>query len=339
MKNYYSILGIDKSAPPDEIKKAYRKLAKQYHPDKNAGDQEAEARFKEISEAYDTLGDSKKRDVYDRGDDAYFDPFGGFGDIFSHVDDIFGDMFGGHRREKKRTTQYDLDVEMVLSFEEAALGCDKHIRYKAKEGCINCSGSGCSPGSAPASCKTCSGKGQVQMRQGFMNVVVRCPTCTGTGSFIKDPCTSCSGLGTIDQHKEIVASIPPGVDDGNIMTYEAEGHEAGRISLARGNLNIHLRILQSDKFQRNNLDIISSHTLSYTDLVLGGMVDTPTIHGKVSVRIPPGTQVGSYLKLNDKGIRNNTGQQGSHLIKVNIHIPDHVSDDMKSILQDLRKQK
>ena len=331
MKEFYSILGVSENASQDDIKKAYRKLAKQFHPDKNLDNPQASARFKEISEAYETLGDPHKREDYDFGSQGVgFDPFDGFGDIFSN---IFGE-----RQRKRKPVEYDVDVGITLSFEEAALGCEKFVSYKVAESCVGCSGSGCTPGTSRVACGSCGGNGRVQMKQGFMSVVVTCPTCKGDGSRIDSPCSDCSGSGVTYHPREINASIPPGVHSKNVITYDGEGHSTGRGSISRGSLNLHISVLGSSDFYRKNLDIIGEKDIDYVDLVLGGKVDVKTIHGTLSISIPAGTQVGSYLKIKGNGIRASGIGNGDHLLHVGVVIPKNISDEQRDILKQFREK-
>lgn len=329
-KEYYSVLGVSESASQDDIKKAYRKLAKQYHPDKNLDNPQASTRFKEISEAYETLGDPHKREDYDFGSPGVgFDPFEGFGDIFS---DIFGD-----RGQQRRPVEFDVDVGITLPFEDAALGCEKFVSYKVAESCIGCGGSGCKPGTSRVECVSCGGQGRVHMKQGFMSVVVTCPTCKGDGSRIDSPCYDCTGSGITHHPREINASIPPGVHNKNVITYDGEGHATGKGSVSRGSLNLHISVSPSSDFDRKNLNIIGKKDINYVDLVLGGKVDVKTIHGTLSINVPAGTQVGSFLKIKGNGIRVFGIGDGDHLLHVGVVIPKNITNEQRDILKQLRE--
>jgi molecular chaperone DnaJ len=338
MKDLYSILGLQKSASQPEIKKVYRELAKKYHPDKNIGDSAAEEKFKEISQAYEILSDPAKREQYDNPASG-FDPFGGFGDMFSSFEDIFGSFFGGSNasRGQQRDPRLDVDVEASLSFEEAALGCEKELRFNIREACVECTGTGCRPGTTPQVCKACSGAGRTSVKQGFMVVTLPCNACNGHGKVIATPCGSCRGQGVVSSPRNLRANIPPGVESSNIISYDGEGHEEGGMMMSRGSLNVHIRVAPSKSFRRNGMNIVSVQTLEYPTMALGGLADVQTVHGTVSVRVPPGSQVGSYLKLHGKGIKKTGDVPGDHLVQLTVNIPPDLTPKAKELLEELRK--
>lgn len=349
-KDYYGLLGVSKTATQDEIKKAYRKLALQYHPDKNPGDKAAEEKFKEISQAYAVLSDSAQRAKYDQFGSAAFEggaganPFGqGFGD-FSGFEDIFGDIFGsffgggggGPQRSRGRgRAGRDLRFDLEVTFEEAAFGTEKEININRGQPCETCSGSGAAEGSGPEKCNQCGGAGQVRMTQGFFTIARPCPGCNGSGQKISNPCTSCSGSGIKMQRSKLNVKVPPGIDHGQRLKLRGEG-EAGSAGGPAGDLYVHITIKPHQIFQREESEVLCEVPISYSQAVLGGEVEVPTLEGFVKLKIPAGTSGGKVFRLKNKGIQIlGTNRRGDQHVQVHIHVPKKISDEYKKALGEL----
>ncbi|WP_442880804.1 molecular chaperone DnaJ, partial [Bosea sp. (in: a-proteobacteria)] len=314
-RDYYDILGVPKNASDEEIKKAYRKLAMKYHPDRNQGDahQAAEAKFKEAKEAYEMLSSTEKRAAYDQFGHAGVDPnmrggpgqegFGGFAEAFG---DIFGDIFGQQQRGARGGRQVyrgsDLSYAMEVTLEEAALGKEAQIRIPSWEQCDLCHGSGAKPGTQAKTCSTCNGQGVVQMRQGFFSVQQTCPHCRGTGKIIPEPCTSCHGQGRVKKQKTLEVKIPAGIDDGMRIRSAGNG-EPGTNGGPPGDLYIEIRLKKHDIFERDGDDLHCVVPISFTRAALGGEIEVPTLQGKAAIDIPEGTQAGKQFRLRGKGIK------------------------------------
>ncbi len=342
-RDYYEVLGVDKSAGEREIKKAYKKLAMKYHPDRTQGDKALEEKFKEIQEAYEILTDSQKRAAYDQYGHAGVDPnrggagFGGgadFGDIFG---DVFGDIFGGGGRggRQSRARQgSDLRYNLEMSLEEAVRGKEVEIRVPTLVECEVCDGSGAKKGTKPTTCPTCHGNGQVQMRQGFFAVQQTCPTCSGRGKIISDPCTSCRGQGRVEKTKTLSVKVPAGVDTGDRIRLSGEG-EAGENGAPPGDLYVQVHVRDHDIFARDGNNLYCEVPLSFTTAALGGELDVPTLDGKVKLKINPETQTGRMFRLRGKGVKSvRSGQIGDLMCKVVVETPVNLSSRQKELLQE-----
>ncbi len=347
-RDYYEVLGVAKSAGEREIKKAYKKLAMKYHPDRTQGDKALEDKFKEIQEAYEVLNDSQKRAAYDQYGHAGVDPnrggagFGGggadFGDIFG---DVFGDIFGGGGgrggRQSRARQGSDLRYNLELSLEEAVRGKSVDIRVPTLVECEVCDGSGAKKGSSPKTCPTCHGNGQVQMRQGFFAVQQTCPTCSGKGKIIEDPCNSCHGQGRKEKTKTLNVKIPAGVDTGDRIRLSGEG-EAGENGAPAGDLYVQVHVRDHDIFQRDGNNLYCEVPLSFTTAALGGELEVPTLDGKVKLKISAETQTGRMFRLRGKGVKSvRSGSIGDLMCKVVVETPVNLSSRQKELLQELEE--
>ena len=344
VKDYYEVLGVNRNASSDEIKKAYRKLAVKYHPDKNPGDQKAEEKFKEASEAYEVLSDDKKRQQYDTfGHDAFkqnrrgggagaTDPFDIFSEVFgggSIFDSFFG---GGGRTAGGARAGADLRYDMQIDFEDAVFGADKQIEIPKSVTCDRCEGEGCEPGSSRSRCPNCHGTGQVTMAQGFFSVRQTCPYCRGTGEHIEDKCRQCGGEGRVQQRKNIQIHIPAGVDTGSRLRVAREG-EAGTRGGPTGDLYVILHVRKHDLFEREGDNLICEVPIPFTTAALGGMVKVPTVSGTAEVKVPAGTQNGRTFRLRGKGVPSLRGHgRGDQLVRVFVEVPTKLSKDQKERL-------
>lgn len=337
-RDYYEILGVSRDAGDRDIKSAYRKLAVRYHPDKNPGDAEAEAKFKEAAEAYAVLSDGDKRQRYDRfghqgvagAGAGGFDPsvFSDFSDILGDIFG-FGDAFGGGRRRGRSgmTRGADLRYDLQISFEEAAFGTNAKLRIPRLETCDRCSGSGAALGSQPTTCSACGGHGQVRFSQGFFTVARTCPQCNGEGRTVSDPCKICSGEGRVEQERSLDVKIPAGVDNGARLRLTGEG-EHGRRGGPAGDLYVVIRVQEHETFQRDGFDVLGAVPLSYSQVVLGTKVSIPTLHGEVDLEVPGGTPHGKIFRFRNKGIdRLGRGGRGDHIVQVEVAVPDPGSLD------------
>lgn len=350
-RDYYEILGVEKNASDADIKKSYRKLAKQYHPDVNQGDKSSEAKFKELNEAYEILGDSQKRSQYDQYGHAASDPngFGGFGGgsadfDFGGIGDIFESFFGGSgfgkstRNKKGPQKGADLKYAMEIAFEEAAFGIEKEIIINRMENCKPCNGSGSKPGSNSSSCAHCNGTGQVQYKQStpfgqFVNVKT-CDVCRGEGKVIADPCTTCQGKGKVKNSVKLKINVPAGIDDGQTISLRGEG-EPGLKGGPSGDLYISIRVRTHSIFQRQGTDVVIEMPITFVQGALGTELEVPTLDGKVKYTIPEGTQTGSVFRLKGKGIPFIRGNgRGDQYIKVNIEVPKKLNEKQKAILKE-----
>ncbi|MFZ5987114.1 MAG: molecular chaperone DnaJ [Bacillota bacterium] len=351
-RDYYEVLGVDKSASDADIKKAYRKLAKQYHPDVNPGDKEAEAKFKEANEAYEVLSDSQKRAQYDQFGHAATDgsgfggfnggfgdfDFGGFGDIFETF--FGGSGFGGRTTRTKRGPQKGADLKMVMeiSFEEAAFGIEKEISINRMEVCPKCEGAGSKPGHQPTTCQHCNGTGQIQYKQRtpfgqFVNIKT-CDVCHGEGKIITDPCESCGGKGRVRKPVKIKINVPAGIDDGQTISLRGEG-EPGSKGGPSGDLYISIRVKPHPIFQRQGNDVICEIPITFAQAALGAELEVPTLDGKVRYTVPEGTQTGSVFRLKSKGIPFLRGSgRGDQYVKVNVEVPKKLSEKQKEVLRE-----
>lgn len=346
--DYYEILGVARTASQDELKKAYRKLALKLHPDKNPGSKESEDKFKEISIAYEVLGDAAKRAQYDQvGHDAYTRRRGGGGagmdpfDVFSQVfgGNIFDSFFGGGRGEGGSAQGgSDLRYDLQIDFEDAVFGAQKEIEFPRAENCDRCQGSGCEPNTSKRRCGQCGGSGQVTMAQGFFSIRQRCPACQGAGEMIEHPCRQCRGEGLVERHKAVRVNIPAGVDTGARLRLAGEG-EAGRRGGGRGDLYVVLHVREHDVFKRDGDDLLCDLPLPATTAALGGTLKVPTLAGAAEVKIPPGTQNGTVFRLRGKGVPSLRGHgRGDLHIRILVEVPAGLSSTQRTRLEEWAKE-
>jgi molecular chaperone DnaJ len=360
-RDYYEVLGVAKSASADEIKKAYRKVAMQFHPDRNPGDKVAEEKFKEAAEAYEVLSDQEKKAQYDRFGHAGLNNRGGFGggqgmnmeDIFSNFgdifgDDIFGSFFGGggarQRSGKARGTRgSNLRIKLKMTYEEIAKGANKTVKVKKYTSCSTCSGSGAKDKNSVQNCSTCNGSGQVRKVTstflGQMQTVGTCPTCNGEGSTITNKCTSCKGEGRVYAEETINIDIPAGVQDGMQLSLSGKGN-IGERGGAPGDLIVLIEEESHPDLQRDNLNVIYDMHVSIPDAIFGSNVEVPTIDGRAKIKIPPGTQSGKIFRLKGKGFPSiNSYERGDQLIHVNVWTPQELSNEEKEMIEKLKDSK
>src|SRR6266404_4279320 len=345
-RDYYEVLGLEKNAGPDEIKKAYRKLAVQHHPDKNSGDKTAEEKFKELGEAYEVLADPQKRAAYDQYGHAAFDRrafgrAGGFHDPFEIFREVFGgsnifeDFFGGGRSDPTQPQRGDdLRYDLELTFAEAAHGTEKEINVTKPERCDTCHGSGSEAGSRARTCPTCGGRGQVISSRGIFSIAQTCPHCQGAGRIIDKPCKSCRGNGRRERTSKINLRIPAGVDTGSRLRSTGNG-EAGLRGGPPGDLYVVLHVRPHDIFQRDGDDLLCEVPVSFVQAALGAEIDVPTLNDKTPVKIPAGTQPGTMFRLKGKGVKNIQGYGNGDLhVRINVEVPTHLSAAQKAKLQE-----
>ena len=341
-RDYYEVLGVGRDTSEREIKKAYKRLAMKFHPDRNPGDKEAEANFKEVKEAYEILTDSDKKAAYDQFGHAGVDPnrggggYGGsadFGDVFG---DVFGDIFGGGRRggQRQAARGSDLRYNLELSLEEAVRGLTKELRIPTLAACDTCDGSGAKKGSSPTTCGTCHGQGQVQMRQGFFAVQQACPTCHGRGKIIKDPCNKCHGEGRVEKSKTLSVKIPAGVDTGDRIRLSGEG-EAGEYGAPPGDLYVQVSVREHAIFQRDGNNLYCEVPISFSKAALGGEIEVPTLDGKVNLKLPAETQTGRMFRMRGKGVKSvRSHAVGDLLCKVVMETPVNLNERQKELLRE-----
>ena len=356
-RDYYEVLGLQKGASDEEIKKAFRKMAKQYHPDLHPGDAEAEKNFKEVNEAYGVLSDPDKKSKYDRFGHAGVDPsygagqgggfgggFGGFGGFDGDIDlgDIFGSFFGGgmggsSRRSNAPQKGADREARVSITFEEAAFGCKKDITFTRIEKCEDCSGTGAAKGSSAETCNTCHGTGSVRTQQrtpfGVFQSQSPCSACGGKGKVIKNPCTSCNGSGYVRKQKKLTVTIPAGVDDGQNVVLSGQG-DAGRNGGSYGDVYVEVSIKKHSIFQREGRNIYCDVPITFCEATLGAKIDVPTLEGDYEYEIPEGTQTGTIFKLKNKGITEIRGtRRGDLVFRVVVEVPKNLNKEQKELLK------
>ena len=352
-RDYYEVLGLSKGAGDDEIKKAYRKLAKKYHPDMNPGDAEAEVKFKEVNEAYSVLSDSEKKSRYDQFGHAGVDPnfgagggggfgggFGGFGGMDFDMGDIFSSFFGGGTASSRRNGPVrgdDILTRIVISFEEAAFGCKKTISFPRTETCSSCGGSGAEAGTHPETCSKCGGSGQIRVQTrtmlGMMQTTRACDVCGGSGKIIKSPCKTCRGTGTERKSKKFDATIPAGIGEGERILLRGQGH-AGHRGGEPGDLIVEINIRPHPVFVRDGYDVFCEVPISFAEAALGGEITIPTLEGKETYKIPEGTQTGTQFTLRGRGIQQvRSSRRGNLYFTVVLEVPKNLSSKQKELLR------
>ena len=355
MKDYYKTLGVNKSATPDEIKKAFRKLAREYHPDVNPNNKNAEKKFKELSEAYEVIGDAKKRKDYDSGGNDFArhfnqphqkrgtkTTFSSYEDVFGGgLNDIFGDFFTGQRSGseffgEKRRQGKDLFYQMNITFLEAVKGSSRQIVFEREDTCDKCAGSGIEPSSSLSTCSTCRGTGQVAVSQFGIQLNQKCQRCGGSGKTGQTPCTRCSGSGMIRKKEELKVKIPPGIDNGQKIRVSGKGG-AGVKGGSPGDLYIVPNIIADHIFSRSKDDLICKHTIELTQAVLGAKIEVPTIDGSAYMTIPPGTQNRQKFRLSGKGVKRTNKKAGDQIVEISVKIPKNLSNEAKELFEKLKK--
>lgn len=355
-RDYYEILGLDRNASAEEIKKAYRKLAVKYHPDKNPGDKAAEEKFKELGEAYEALSDPQKRAAFDQYGHAAFDARaragaggfrgGGFHDPFDIFREVFGagsgggsifeDLFGGGGRGDPSGPQRgaDLRYDLEISFGEAALGCEKKISLSKLESCDTCHGSGAEAGSSRKTCTACGGRGQVVSSRGIFSIAQTCPRCEGTGRVVEKPCPNCRGAGRREKVSKVTLRIPPGVDTGSRLRSAGNG-EAGLRGGPPGNLYVILHVKPHEIFEREGDDLLCDVPISFVHATLGTELEVPTLGGSAMIKVPPGTQSGTVFRLKGRGIRNVQGYGTGDLhVRVTVEVPTRLNAEQRQKLEE-----
>ncbi len=341
-KDYYEVLGVNRDASEEEIKKAYRKLAMKFHPDRNPDNAKAEEHFKEAKEAYEVLSDASKRANYDRFGHAGVDPsaaaagagaagYGGFADAFS---DIFGDIFGGGRTRSGVYRGADLRYNLEIGLEEAARGTETRIRIPTMEQCETCHGTGAKPGTQPTTCSTCQGQGQVRMQQGFFSIQQTCPRCHGSGKIVQSPCGTCHGDGRVKKQKTLSVKIPSGVDEGDRIRLSAEG-EPGSNGGPPGDLYVVIQIRAHPVFKRDHNDLHCEMPVSFATAALGGDIEIPTLDGHAKIKVPSETQSGQVFRLRGKGIKGVRSQHhGDLLCHVVVETPVKLTERQRELLRE-----
>jgi len=356
-EDYYELLGVGKSATAEELKKAYRKKAVQFHPDKNPGNKDAEETFKKVSEAYDVLSDTDKRAAYDRyghaafqnggagprggGGGGFHDPFDIFRDVFGQGGGggggIFDEMFGGGGGRDGSRDGSDLRYDLEITLEEAARGAQKDISFRKNVTCERCDGSGAEPGSKRVTCTTCRGAGQIRRSGGIITFTQTCPTCAGSGSKIEKPCSACHGEGRSPKTTKLNVRIPPGVDTGSRLRSSGNG-EAGQAGGQTGDLYIVLSVKDHELFERNGDDLYCEIPIKFTLATLGGTIEVPTLFGKASLKIPAGTQSGTTFRLRDKGMPSlRGGRQGDQLVRTHVEVPTSLTAEQRQMLEEFAR--
>lgn len=360
-EDYYELLGVEKTVTPEELKKAYRKKAIQFHPDKNPGNKEAEEMFKKVSHAYEVLGDPEKRAAYDRygpaafeggapgprpgggmsGAGGFHDPFDIFREVFGQQGGggggIFDEMFGGGGGRDGSRDGADLRYDLEISLEEAASGVEKEIAFRKNMVCERCDGSGAEPGSRRVTCPTCRGAGQIRRSGGIITFTQTCPTCGGSGSKIEKPCTACRGEGRVAKNTKLNVRIPPGVDTGSRLRSSANG-EAGLAGGQAGDLYIVLSVKEHELFERQGEDLFCEVPIKYTLATLGGSFEVPTLFGKATIKIPAGTQSGTTFRLRGKGMPSlRGGHQGDQLVRMHVEVPQSLTSEQRKLLEEFAR--
>jgi molecular chaperone DnaJ len=349
-QDYYQALGVDKKASPEEIKRAYRRMAIKYHPDKNPGNKEAEAKFKECAEAYEVLSDPDKRKQYDqygheglRGTGMHDFSRMNVEDIFSMpgFEDFFGSVFGGGGRRGGRRggpmRGYDLETGVELTLDEVAHGTEKTIEFTRQDRCPECNGSGAAPGTQPTRCPLCGGSGQVAKGGGFFQMVSTCPQCQGTGRIVKTPCPTCRGSGRVPKKRTVTIKVPPGVHEGQGIRVAGEG-EPGRDGGPNGDLYVYVRVRSHEFLERDGNDLIAVVPISFTEAALGATIEVPSLDGTRQLKIPPGTQYGSLFRIRGQGLPDvRTGRTGDELVQVTVETPTNLNDRQEELLREFAK--
>lgn len=349
-RDFYEILAVARDADADTSKKAYRKMAMQFHPDRNPGNQEAEDKFKEAAEAYDILSNPEKKAQYDRFGHAAFSGGGRGGgfhnaeDIFSNFGDIFGDIFGGGaggggRRQSRQGPRRGADLRYMteISLKEVVEGLEKEVEFDTDDNCESCNGSGAEKGSSPKVCTSCGGQGQVFRSQGFFSVGQTCPTCHGRGQVVEKPCKPCKGRGRVKQHRKIKITIPAGVDTGTRLRVNGEG-EGGYMGGAAGDLYVEISVKDDAHFDRDGNDLLTEIRVDYLHLLLGGELEIETVNGTADIEIPKGTQVGDRIRVPGEGVPSLRGnRRGDLFCQVGVDIPTKLTKDEEKLLRDLAK--
>ncbi len=343
-RDYYEVLGVERSATKEEIRKAYRRLAMRYHPDRNIDNkEEAEEKFKEVQKAYEVLSDEEKRAAYDRfgheGVNGQAGGFGGAGGFSGDFGDIFGDMFGdifGNRGGRAQTRAYrgdDIGYQLDITLEEAVFGTTSRITIPTNVHCHHCNGSGAAPGSEPVTCGTCHGQGQVRMSQGFFSVQQTCPDCYGKGKRITNPCNNCHGTGKERKKKTLEVKVPAGVDNGDRIRLAGEG-EAGENGGPNGDLYVQIRVKEHAIFTREDQHLYCEVPMSFVTAALGGEIEVPTLDGRVNLKVPPETQTGRTFRLRGKGVKPvRGGAQGDLFCTINVETPVKLNNEQKELLR------
>lgn len=351
-RDYYEVLGVERTASEQEIKAAYRKKALEFHPDRNQDDPRAETKFKEAAEAYDVLSAPEKRQRYDQfghaglGADSFSgtrftnieDIFEAFGDVFGGGGGLFGELFGGQRRTRSgKRAGRDLRIALELALEEVDQGVEKEISLKRQEACPLCQGSGAKPGTTPVACATCGGRGQVQRSQGFFTMASTCPRCRGAGRVIEAPCGQCRGAGTEQKKSDLNIQVPAGVEEGMTIRVPGAG-DAGEPGAPRGDLLVVVKEKEHKIFQRSGADVMTEVPCSFGQLTLGDTVEIPTLRGRAEMQIPEGTQSGKVFRLRGQGLPHLEGRgRGDQLVRVFVQIPTHLGERQKECLREFER--
>ncbi len=352
-RDYYEILGVEKTVEVEEIKRAYRRLAMKYHPDRNPGDAEAEAKFKEAAEAYEVLADAEKRDIYDRHGHEGLRGRGGpathdfsrmnVDDIFSMFNDIFSGMGGGAGRARRGPARgYDLETEVEITFSDVLKGCERDVDFTRLDVCDKCTGSGAKPGSKPSKCPTCDGRGQVQQVGfgGMFRMVTACPACAGRGQIVRDFCEACRGKGRVPRKRNLSVKIPPGIQSGQAIRVQGEGeppsHEASPAGEGlRGDLHVVVRVKEHEVFHRDGDHLLLELPISFSQAALGAVVQIPTLEGPSELTIPKATQYGATLRKHGEGLPNlRSGRRGDMIVVVKIETPRKLNAKQEKLLRD-----
>ncbi len=352
-RDYYDVLGVQKGASKDEIKKGYRKLAVLYHPDKNPGDKQAEEKFKEATEAYEVLADDQKRQIYDQyghaglegmGGGGGFDPnaFQGFEDIFGDFSGIFENLFGGGTRRRSNghsgvSQGASLRYDLQISFQDSVYGTKAEVQYSRNEACSACKGTGASGGSGRKMCSTCQGAGQVRHSSGFFSIASPCPTCHGEGTIIENPCKECGGTGAQKKRQKILVTIPPGVEDGKRISIPRQG-DAGANGGPYGDLYVFIRVKPHEWFERSGADLYCAIPISITQASLGSEITVAALDGKqLRLKIPAGTQNGKLLRIREEGVPVSGARKGDLYFKIIVQVPTKLSSRAKTLLEEVAK--